>query len=303
MKLAIQASPDVEVPFVWFWPQGKKTAVVMSHDVEDKLGADACEMLMDIDSSFNIKAAFHFIPETRYPERFESLVSRARARGFEANIHDLDHDGRLFVNEKQFTQRAQRINEYARKFKAECFRAGSMHRNQDWIERLDFQYDMSVPNVAHLEPQKGGCCTVMPYFLGQTVEMPLTTIQDYALFKILHDHSIDLWKQQIQDIAARHGLISFIIHPDYIIEKREKQLYCDLLAYLSNVANEQNFWMAFPSEINRWWRERNEMTLVREGNDWVVTGAGSERALVAYASLIQGKLTYRIGNEVSTTLA
>ena len=66
-----------------------------------------------------------------------------------------------------------------------------MYRNQAWFDALEFSYDMSVPNVAHLEPQRGGCCTVMPYFIGDLVELPLTTIQDYSLFHILGDYSTD----------------------------------------------------------------------------------------------------------------
>ena len=37
-----------------------------------------------------------------------------------------------------------------------------MYRNQDWYDVFEFSYDMSVPNVAHLDPMRGGCCTVMP---------------------------------------------------------------------------------------------------------------------------------------------
>jgi nucleoside-diphosphate-sugar epimerase len=74
-----------------------------------------------------------------------------------------------------------------------------MYRKADWFKYLCFAYDMSVPNVAHLEPQRGGCCTVMPYFLpGGMLELPLTTIQDYSLFHILQDYSLAVWKQQIQ---------------------------------------------------------------------------------------------------------
>ena len=67
-----------------------------------------------------------------------------------------------------------------------------------WYDDLKFSYDMSVPNVAHLDPQRGGCCTVMPYFLGDILEIPVTTVQDYTLFSILDDYSIDLWKRQIE---------------------------------------------------------------------------------------------------------
>ena len=64
-----------------------------------------------------------------------------------------------------------------------------MYREQQWFDAFDFSYDMSVPNVAHLEPQRGGCCTVMPYFVGDLLELPLTTVQDYSLFHILNDYS------------------------------------------------------------------------------------------------------------------
>ena len=67
-----------------------------------------------------------------------------------------------------------------------------MYREQEWFDAFEFSYDMSVPNAAHLEPQRGGCCTVMPYFVGDLLELPLTTTQDYSLFHILGDYSISL---------------------------------------------------------------------------------------------------------------
>ena len=82
--------------------------------------------------------------------------------------------------------------------RAKGFRAGVLYRKQLWYDALDFEYDMSVPNVAHLDPQRGGCCTVMPYFLGNLLELPVTTTQDYCLFNILNDYSINLWERQIE---------------------------------------------------------------------------------------------------------
>ena len=93
------------------------------------------------------------------------------------NLHDLNHDGQLFADKADVpAQRAQRINEYAREFGCDGFRSGAMYREQDWFDAFEFSYDMSVPNAAHLEPQRGGCCTVMPYFVGNILELPLTTV-------------------------------------------------------------------------------------------------------------------------------
>ena len=115
---------------------------------------------------------------------------------FEINVQDLNHDGNLFRNRPEFSRRAQRINKYASSYGVSGFRAAVLYRNLDWYDALHFSFDMSVPNVAHLDPQKGGCCTVMPYFFAETLEIPVTTTQDYMLFHLLNDYSLDLWKEQ-----------------------------------------------------------------------------------------------------------
>ena len=110
--------------------------------------------------------------------------------------HDLSHDGHLFRSREEFAARAKRVNFYAREFKARGFRSACMHRQQGWLGELEVVYDMSVPNMAHLDPQQGGCCTVLPYFVGKILELPVTTTQDYSLFHILNDYSMRLWKEQ-----------------------------------------------------------------------------------------------------------
>ena len=115
------------------------------------------------------------------------------------------------------------INARGREFGSRGFRSGAMYRRQDWFAALDISYDMSVPNVAHLEPQRGGCCTVMPFFMGHVLELPLTTAQDYTVFHVLGDYSTRLWQEQIDRILDENGLVSFIAHPDYLIEPRARE--------------------------------------------------------------------------------
>ena len=169
-----------------------------------------------------------------------------------------------------------------------------MYRNLDWYDAFEFSYDMSVPNVAHLEPQRGGCCTVMPYFVGEILEIPLTTTQDYSLFHILNDYSIDLWKDQIDLIRKVNGLMSFIAHPDYLITNRERAVYERLLAHLARLVEREGIWPALAGDVDRWWRARSEMKLVQRGNDWEIVGPEKERARVAYACLDDGNLQYEV---------
>jgi hypothetical protein len=169
-----------------------------------------------------------------------------------------------------------------------------MYRKQDWFGALEFAYDMSVPNAAHLEPQRGGCCTVMPYFNGALLELPLTTAQDYSLFHILNDYSISLWKLQSDLILEKHGLISFITHPDYLTAPRARRVYQKLLAYLRELREERGVWFALPGDVERWWRNRSRMSLVRTGDHWKIEGPDANRARVAFASLDDDEVVYSL---------
>jgi hypothetical protein len=250
---------------------------------------------MDLDERHGIRSSFQVVPEERYSVS-ESFLQSIRNRGFEVNVHDLNHDGHLFQSREVFLKRAKKINEYAAKWGTEGFRSGGMYRNAEWIGAFQFSYDMSFPSAAHLEPQIGGCCTVMPYFLGGLVELPLTTTQDYSLFHIRDEYSIDLWKEELDCIAASNGLASFIVHPDYVIDRRERRVYEDLLQYLSELCGRAKVWQPLPREVARWWRERSRMRLEHSCGSWKVTGPGSERARVAFAQIEDGRLTYHVEN-------
>jgi hypothetical protein len=295
MILLLRAQRLEKIPFIWFWPNGAPSCAIMTHDVETACGLNFCPSLMDIDDNYGIKASFQIVPEDRYPVDFQ-LLDEMRRRGFEVNIHDLNHDGRLFADHQEFLNRVKKINAYGEKFVAKGFRAAVLYRNQRWFDALEFSYDMSVPNVGHLDPQRGGCCTVMPYFVGNVLELPVTTIQEYSLFHILNDYSIDLWKEQIELIMQKNGLISFIIHPDYVTQEREKSAFESLLAHLSKLRTDRGIWIPTPGEVNRWWRERAEMKLIETVDGFKIEGRGSERARIAYASEFEGRLKVTVEN-------
>jgi hypothetical protein len=292
MALLLEAHGQ-PMPFIWFWPDGAPACAMMTHDVESQAGIELCDSLMDLDDSYGIKSAFQLVPEGR-EEMWRRTAARLRTRGFEVNLHDLNHDGYLFAERREFLNRATRINRYAREFQCEGFRSGAMYREQSWFDAFEFSYDMSVPNAAHLEPQRGGCCTVMPYFVGDILELPLTTVQDYTLFHILNDYSTKLWKQQIRLILQKHGLVSVISHPDYLTGESQREVYTELLKHVADLRDRKRVWVALPGEVNAWWRNRHRMTLVPEGDAWRVEGPGSERAKVAYARLESGRVTYAL---------
>jgi hypothetical protein len=293
LRLLMETTGVKKVPFIWFWPEGAPNCLIMTHDVETSTGRDFTSKLMDLDDSYGIKASFQVIPEERY-EVSDEYVCEIRRRGFEFNIHDLNHDGHLYRKRAEFVRRAARVNGYVNRYNSQGFRAGAMYRNQEWYNVFEFSYDMSVPSVAHLEPMRGGCCTVMPYFIGKIVELPLTAAQDYTLFHILNDYSTDLWKRQLALIRERNGLMSFIAHPDYLIERRARNVYESLLDYLRQMVAREKIWAVLPGDVDRWWRARSQMRLVPRGDECEIVGPEKERARLAYAVLDGGRLVYEL---------
>jgi hypothetical protein len=282
------------IPFIWFWPEGHAACAIVTHDVEAPIGRDFTGRLMDIDDAYEIKASFQIVPEKRYTVS-PAYLDAIRDRGFEINVHGLTHDGRLFWNLEEFCRRTKKINQYAKEWGAQGFRSPVLYRNVDWMKHLGFSYDMSIPNVAHLDPQRGGCCTVMPYFLPNgMLELPVTTIQDYSLFHVLGKYSIDLWRKQASIILGGYGLMNFIVHPDYVTEPRAQGVYKTLLDYLTQLRSDHGVWLPLPREVDCWWRERSEMKLVAGSSDWRIEGPGSKRARLAYARLEGDQVVYEI---------
>jgi len=87
------------VPFIWFWPDGAQAALILTHDVEAEGEKKFCSTLMDLDDEFGFKSSFQVIPENRY-EVTGAFLDEFRKRGFEINVHDLNHDGNLFAPAK-----------------------------------------------------------------------------------------------------------------------------------------------------------------------------------------------------------
>ena len=296
LLLALKTTQSKGIPFIWFWPDGAPSCAIVTHDVETQLGLDFCDTVMRLDDAHGIKSSFSIVPESRYKVATTFLDS-LRARGFEVIVQDLNHDGLLFRDRQEYLCRVKKINSYAKQYGATGFRSAVLYRNQAWFDALDFSFDMSVPNIGHLEAQRGGCCTVMPYFVGNLLEIPVTTTQDYALFNYLRSHSIEHWERQIQLIMAHHGVISFIIHPDYITRPRELKVYESLLSRLAQLREQIGLWLPTAGQVDRWWRQRASMVIRESQTGLRIEGEGSERARIAYASLNNGRLSISLSHD------
>ena len=257
------------------WPDGKKFALVLTHDVESQKGVDQCPALRDLERQVGFNSAFYFIPEGPYqtPERLRREVE---GDGCEVGVHDLHHDGKLYRSFRSFKRRAERINHYIEAWGAVGFRSGFMHRNLEWIHQLNLLYDGSTFDTDPFEPQPDGVETIFPFWQkskvpgagenaadrsgvqGGTgyVELPYTLPQDSTLFLVLRETGIDVWKKKVAWIASHGGMVLLNTHPDYMqfgarrAGSREypADLYRAFLEWIKETY-EGDYWSALPRDV------------------------------------------------------
>ena len=242
------------------WPDGKKFALVLTHDVEGSRGLAKCRRLMQLERELGFRSSFNFVPEGDYAVSKELRQELAK-NGFEVGVHDLNHDGKLYRSHAEFTRKAERINQYLKEWGAGGFRSGFMHHNLDWIGQLNVKYDASTFDTDPFEPQPDGVKTIFPFWVTRPdgsgyVELPYTLTQDSTMFFILQQRTIDIWKRKIDWIAERGGMVLLNLHPDYLHfgpgrtpgNEYPHSFYVELLNYVQRKYAGQ-YWHPLPREM------------------------------------------------------
>ena len=275
------------VPFVNFWPGGRRFAVVLTHDIESEEGVRRIPELLEIEQRHGFASSWNFVAEW-YPVAPEDL-DRVREVGGEVGLHGIRHDGSLFRDRASFETQLPAVRRYMDAWEAVGFRSPSMYRNAAWMHELPCLYDSSFPQNDPFQPQPGGCCSIHPFFFGDVVELPVTLDQDHTVFELLSRDSIDLWRSKTEWLVEHHGLVNLLVHPDYMTPERLR-LYEEMLVFLKGLSGG---WHALPREVAAWWRERAEMAVsLQNGAEGPVVGASNGRGSVAWARVEAGRLVY-----------
>ncbi len=235
-----------------FWPNGCRFAFVLTHDIETTKGQAFVRTVADLEESLGFRSSFNFVAE-RYPLDM-TLIDELRARGFEIGIHGLKHDGHLFRTRTEFEQRARRINDHMRSLGAVGFRTPLFHRQPEWMQVLDLEYDLSFFDTDPYEPLPGGTMCIWPFTAGRLLELPLTLVQDYTLVNTLGERTTRPWLQKIEFIEQYSGMALMNTHPDYLLDPATLQVYASLL---HTMKERDGYWHALPREVAAWWRARS----------------------------------------------
>ncbi len=255
---------SVKPPAGWRgWPDVKKFALVLTHDVDTQEGHDTVLRLADIEEGMGFRSSFNFVAEDYIISK--DLISNLQDRGFEVGLHGINHTN-PFKSEAHFQKLAPKINRYLKEWNAVGFRSPSMYHNLDMLHSLNIEYDASTFDTDPFEPQPDGVGTIFPFWvpgkngLPGYVELPYTLPQDFLLFILLQEKGIDIWKNKLDWIAQHGGMALFITHSDYMdfdhtghYEKYTPQQYKNFLSYIKTKYEEQ-YYHSLPREIAVFWK-------------------------------------------------
>jgi peptidoglycan/xylan/chitin deacetylase (PgdA/CDA1 family) len=279
------------VPLVGLWPDANRFAYILTHDVEGARGVANIPGLLEIERRHGMVSSWNIVAEDYVLN--EAVMRSIIEAGGEIGLHGLTHDGRLFGSRAGFERQLPEIHRRLRDWGADGFRSPATRRNAAWMPELGAGYDSSFPDTDPFEPQPGGCCSILPYFLGDMVELPITLVQDHTLFEILMEPDILLWRDKARWVARHGGLVTVLVHPDYLVTDERLRRYDELLSFLGSL---QGGWHALPRDVAGWWRRRAELDAALErGEELDEARLAAAGASVAWARERAGEIVMEVG--------
>jgi hypothetical protein len=272
------------VPLIDLWPDGHSWAMVLTHDVETAEGCAAIDLLRSTERNHGWRSSWNFVGE-RY-EVSPDTIRELTGEGCEIGVHGLRHDGHDLGSARMLRKRLPAIREFAGQWQAVGFRSPSTQRAWRLMPLLGFDYDSSYSDTDPYEPQPGGCCTYLPYFNEDLVELPITLPQDHTLFSILpdqgsYDQGGEVWLHKARHVRERSGMALVLTHPDYAHDPRLADGYRALLAAF---ADDDTLWRALPREAAQWWRDRAGSVIKADGLGWRIEGPAAANGQIRLAT-------------------
>ncbi len=242
------------------WPENKKFALILTHDVDTERGYENVTRLMEIEQKLGFRSSFNFVPECYAVD--EKTIKHLMEHGFDVGVHGITHEGKMYLRKDTFSQMVPKINYYLKSWQAVGFHSPSMLVHLDWISELDVEYDCSTFDTDPFEPINYGVKTIFPFLVTVShrkhdfVELPYTLPQDHTLFIVLREKNINIWKKKLAWIAVNGGMVFVNTHPDYMRFKNSNvsresypsEYYEEFLEFIKTQYKGQ-YWHVLPREI------------------------------------------------------
>jgi peptidoglycan/xylan/chitin deacetylase (PgdA/CDA1 family) len=239
------------------WPDGRRYALSLSHDVDTRSGFERIPEIAALEEAHGLRSCW-FVVGNQYPID-HALLERLRERGHEVALHGDRHDNRIaYLARDRIERRLDACSAFATRFGVSGFRSPSLLETPALrdVLRSRFRYTSDVPDTEteSLIAPRRGCATCFPFLKQGLVEIPITLpVDDKLLLSGCgEDELLDAWRRKLAWIRAVGGLAQLLLHAEPHLWKRTRGAYA---RWLEGLAGDTTAWRANLGEIARWWLE------------------------------------------------
>lgn len=247
------------------WPDGKKYAFILTHDVDSDwlYQGGNLPLFLDVETRLGIRAAWYFVCSL-YKHDVRKLARLASA-GHEIGLHGDNHDHKIaFLSRAAMVKRLDGCRRFIDENKIAGFRSPHYLRTPLFYEVLKnyVRYDTSMHDsynpATPVDTVREGCSAIHPFTLsddpGALLELPVTIPEDYELYDPARGASSIITPQleQIAEIKRRGGLANLVIHTESHFSAR-KDCFEAFKEVLGTVAGDKDCWLCRPDELWAYW--------------------------------------------------
>jgi peptidoglycan/xylan/chitin deacetylase (PgdA/CDA1 family) len=195
----------------------RPTPVVITHDIDSPEGlTNLTESFLSIEEAVGARSTNYIVPCAWRVD--DARVRDVIARGHEVGVHGFDHSNTTpFAAGEERARRLDAARGFADRYGAAGYRAPSLLRTRPLIRDVGarYRYDSSIPTTGGLFPTpNNGCATARPFFIENTLELPVTLPRDGTLRFLGYtpDEIVRVWTECADLVARARGVVVLLTH-------------------------------------------------------------------------------------------
>jgi peptidoglycan/xylan/chitin deacetylase (PgdA/CDA1 family) len=239
------------------WPEGKRYAFALSHDVDTAAGLGRVEGIAALEAGLGFTSTW-FVVGRGYPLDHPQL-DRLREEGHEIGLHGDRHDNRIaYLAEPRIRARLETCRGVVERQRMAGFRSPSLLSSPPLRKVLaeTFQYVSDTPDTEKdsLIGPRRGCSTCFPFRRDGLLEIPITLPMEDKLLSagLDEDAVLRVWRRKLEWVREVGGLAQLVTHAEPHLFDRCARAYREILG---EVAVDPAAYCANLGEIARWWKE------------------------------------------------
>jgi len=241
------------------WPNNKKYAVCLTHDVDTKRGIKNIRLFYDLEKKYGLKSTYFIVAKNLM---FTDFLKKIEKEGYEIACHGYSHDNKLaYLKKEKIRNRLKKCRELMKEFNVKGFRAPSLLTSDSLYSVMPsfFSYDSSVPDTDPflLDSPDRGCCTVFPFMRNKLVVIPITVPMDSSLILARYkpEEIYRIWLEKISYIKKNRGVINIVTHAENCFSSNKEML--DIYErLLKKIKKDKRIWAATMNELAEFWKNR-----------------------------------------------